>query len=331
MQPSPLISVIIPVYQVKDYLADCLNSLLGQCFDAFEMIAVDDGSTDGSAAVLADFAQQDARVSVLTQPNRGVAAARRAGLEAARGETVLFVDADDVLDAHYLQEMWQTYQTTSARLVVSPLVRFTQHPQRPQTLPDLFSAGCLAGAQRVRLFDDFSAAMALCGKLVARSAISQLPLPQARTGDDIVPSVFLLSLLDPVAPAPRAFYFYRVREGSQSRAGEGRFEGLLNGFCQARQLLKQHQTYASFAPGFEYVCRVVLTSFMEKYGLTPQEEKALAARRNELQVPLALFRKRNFRFRVRQVILQGCLKYNFSYAVVMRVLRRLAHRPQETL
>lgn len=93
-----LVSVIVPVFNAQTHLRHCLDSLLGQSHSELEVIAVDDGSTDGSANILQEFARKDARVRVLTQPNRGVSAARNVGLDEANGDYVSFVDADDWLE-----------------------------------------------------------------------------------------------------------------------------------------------------------------------------------------------------------------------------------------
>lgn len=313
------ISVIIPVYNVAAYLPACLESVAGQTFADLEIIAVNDGSTDDSAAVLAQWAEKCPSLRVLTQPNQGVAAARQHALRQACGGTVCFVDGDDFLDKHYLEELWRAYQQTGAKAVIARQVRWPKQNEEPPA--GFFRAGCLYGAERVRVFEDFSAAMALCGKLIARECLADIAFPSARTGDDILPSVAVLAACNPVAVAPRAIYFYRTRANSQSRTGAGRFEGLLNGFLQAKKLLQQQGIYRDFAPGFEYVCRVCLTSFMEKYGLTPPEEKALRAARTELQVPGALFKKRPWKFRFRQRIVDFCLRVGFSYAKCWRLLR----------
>lgn len=94
----PLISVIIPVYNTEQYLRKCLDSVCGQTYRNLEIICVNDGSTDGSQAILDEYAARDTRVKVLVQENAGQAAARNRALNAAQGEYVLFVDSDDWLD-----------------------------------------------------------------------------------------------------------------------------------------------------------------------------------------------------------------------------------------
>lgn len=94
----PFFSIIVPVHNVEGYLDEALESACGQTFANIEILCVDDGSTDGSAAILARWAARDGRIRLFSQANRGVSAARNVGLDAARGEVVMFLDGDDRLD-----------------------------------------------------------------------------------------------------------------------------------------------------------------------------------------------------------------------------------------
>ena len=100
---APDVSVIVPVHDSAAYLPTCLSSVLAQTYGNFELICVDDGSTDESPQLLAQAAAADARVHVLTQPARGVSAARNAGLDAARGAYIAFADADDAMEPRLLE------------------------------------------------------------------------------------------------------------------------------------------------------------------------------------------------------------------------------------
>ena len=95
----PKVSVIIPVYNVEKYLDECLDSILGQTLKDIEVLCVDDGSTDCSAKILADYAAKDARVRLFTTTHVGAFRAREVGVKAATGEFFYFMDADDLLDA----------------------------------------------------------------------------------------------------------------------------------------------------------------------------------------------------------------------------------------
>ena len=94
----PKISIIIPVYNVEKYLERCVNSVLAQTFADFECILIDDGSLDNCHVICDEFARKDERIKVIHQENRGVSAARNAGLDIAQGEWIGFVDSDDWCD-----------------------------------------------------------------------------------------------------------------------------------------------------------------------------------------------------------------------------------------
>lgn len=94
----PLVSVIIPVYNTKKYLAECLDSVCAQTYPQLEIIVVDDGSTDDSGVLLQEYSQKDHRIRVITQKNQGLSAARNRGLEFSSGEYVMFLDSDDWID-----------------------------------------------------------------------------------------------------------------------------------------------------------------------------------------------------------------------------------------
>ena len=102
---SPFFSIIIPVYNVAPYLHECLDSVLAQTFTDWEAICVDDGSTDDSSVIIDEYAAKDKRFFVLRQVNMGVVVARRTGLDASRGDWILFLDEDDWIDVNMLYDL----------------------------------------------------------------------------------------------------------------------------------------------------------------------------------------------------------------------------------
>lgn len=100
-----LFSVIIPVFNVEKYLRACLDSVLNQSFSDWEAVCVNDGSTDGSASILAEYAAKDDRFRGVEQPNGGLSAARNTGMKNATGEYVLFLDSDDWLETDALETL----------------------------------------------------------------------------------------------------------------------------------------------------------------------------------------------------------------------------------
>jgi glycosyltransferase involved in cell wall biosynthesis len=113
--PSPgLVSVIIPVKDTQRYLRTCLNSVLGQSHALLDVIAVDDGSRDGSLGILKEFAARDSRIRVLTQDNLGPGAARNIGVASAIGQWICFVDSDDYLHPRYVERLLKAAQECDA-------------------------------------------------------------------------------------------------------------------------------------------------------------------------------------------------------------------------
>lgn len=108
MEKKPYYSVIIPVYNVEDNIRRCIESVLSQSFIDFELILVDDGSSDGSGAICEEYAETDERVIVIHQKNQGVSSARNEGMKNARGEYIVFIDGDDFVDTDILEKLNQS-------------------------------------------------------------------------------------------------------------------------------------------------------------------------------------------------------------------------------
>lgn len=114
---APEISVIVPVYNSGKYLRECIDSILAQTFSDFELILIDDGSTDDSPAICDEYAARDHRIHVIHQPNSGVSAARNAGIEAAKGQWIMFVDSDDMIKPDMVQTLLDEAERTDADIV----------------------------------------------------------------------------------------------------------------------------------------------------------------------------------------------------------------------
>lgn len=123
MQATPLVSVIIPVYNVEEYLPRCMDSVIGQTYDNLEVILVDDGSTDGSGDICEEYAQKDIRVSVIHKENGGLVSARKAGVVLANGKYVIYVDSDDWIERNMCEEMVTLAEQHNADIVTSGCIR----------------------------------------------------------------------------------------------------------------------------------------------------------------------------------------------------------------
>jgi CDP-glycerol glycerophosphotransferase len=121
---APLISVVVPVYDVEAYLPEALDSVLAQTYPALEVVVVDDGSTDGSGAIADDYAARDPRVRVVHIENRGLGAARNEGLRHVRGELLAFADSDDVVPPDAYAVLHRQLRRTGADFVTGSVARW---------------------------------------------------------------------------------------------------------------------------------------------------------------------------------------------------------------
>jgi glycosyltransferase involved in cell wall biosynthesis len=115
----PLVSVIIPMYNVEKYIAQCINSIINQSYNNLEIILINDGSHDYSGDIANDFSKKDKRIKVVHTINRGVSEARNLGIETAKGEYIIFVDSDDFLAPEYVEYMLSIAEKTGANFVMS--------------------------------------------------------------------------------------------------------------------------------------------------------------------------------------------------------------------
>lgn len=115
------VSIIVPVYNKKEYLDSVLENIQQQEFDDFECILVDDGSTDGSQSICNSFSEKDDRFITIHQPNAGVSNARNTGLIKAKGKYITFIDADDTIDLDYLKKLVDDIEITNVDLVIASM------------------------------------------------------------------------------------------------------------------------------------------------------------------------------------------------------------------
>lgn len=119
-----LISIIVPVYKVEKYLCECIDSILAQTYENFELILVDDGSPDNSGKICDEYAEKDKRIKVIHKENGGLPSARNAGLDVASGDYVSFIDSDDIIEVDYLEKLYTSNSTEKSDISFCKFSRF---------------------------------------------------------------------------------------------------------------------------------------------------------------------------------------------------------------
>lgn len=216
------ISIIIPVYNTKKYLSRCIDSIIGQSYTEWELILIDDGSTDGSGEICEEYCRKDARIQVRHNPNRGPAASRNAGVALASGALIMFVDSDDWLGKDMLRIMYEQYQETDAGIICCIFKDIddagnVSHPQLfAETYIDCMNAEeCMYQMHHTRHLTGSP-----CTKLFRKALFDGIDFCSDVTiGEDYSMIVQLVQKAGRVRILSQELYFRYVRKGSISHGG----------------------------------------------------------------------------------------------------------------
>ena len=214
-----LISVIVPIYKVEDYLPKCVESIRNQTHSNLEIILVDDGSPDGCGAICDEFAKKDSRIRVIHKENGGLSDARNAGIEVAKGDYLAFVDSDDWLEPDAFEAMLALAEKYDAKMVCAG--RYNEDgatgtqskglcPEKEEFVP---------GKELVRrIFRWDHLDSAAWDKLYARELFQEIRYPVGRVVEDVPTTYHLVLLAGGAAMLPRPIYHYLCREQSITNA-----------------------------------------------------------------------------------------------------------------
>lgn len=220
---NQLISIIVPVYNVEEYLKQCLDSILDQTYRNWELILVNDGSTDSSGLICQEYAEKDARIRYYEKENGGLSDARNYGIEQAQGEYLTFVDSDDFLDASHLNVLYNAlvkndvdisianytnYQTSTATFY---LHTFGDYYEKIYTSEELIDD--LSFLERNDL--SFST---IWGSLYKKSVFSFLRFPKGVIGEDVALIYKMYTQVDKIVYVHKDTYIYRENDSGISKS-----------------------------------------------------------------------------------------------------------------
>lgn len=221
-----MISVIIPIYNIAEYLPACLDSLLKQDNDDFEVIMVNDGSNDSSENVCRKYEQKDSRFRLLNKPNGGVSSARNLGLQHAQGEWIVFVDGDDVVDKQYLtlpDELSDIDAIEKSYYIKS---------QDEVLLSNVIDIDSLidSNSKLLKYYSVYiqSNSATLCNKIIRSNIIGNQKFDETKSmGEDFLFFLSIISRINNYYRMKQGAYFYLRRDASASKTVEAdRIEGI---------------------------------------------------------------------------------------------------------
>lgn len=282
-------SVVIPAYNVKDYLEKCVASVLAQTCSDWEAILVDDGSTDGATGALCDrlAAEHPEQLRVIHQKNGGLGAARNAGLEAAWGDYVVFLDSDDYLAPTMLQTLSARVDATHCDIYTFGFFVDNGSGNCEIHLDDVPLSGVFTLAEYPRLL---LASPNAWNRIYRRSFFmeSGIRYPGRVWFEDIRTTMKLFALAQHIEAVPEAFYYYVVREGSITRnANAARNREILEAFDDLLAFYRQHGFYEIYQ---NELCRLAIDHIY----LAASVRVLMIDRKNPLLSEFAAYMRANF-------------------------------------
>lgn len=206
-----MVSVVVPVYNVEEYLEACVESILAQTYKEFELILIDDGSTDQSGAICDKYSNRP-NVQVVHQENRGLSAARNAGLQAARGEFICFVDSDDWVEACYLETLALLIKKYDADIAVCEFKVITEGKNSKKVRNGTEQVTEME--ESIKRLVEQQERCSACTKMFRKTLFKKNKFPEGRLYEDlfIMHRIFLEAKR--VAWSEKPLYNYRMRNGS---------------------------------------------------------------------------------------------------------------------
>lgn len=209
-----VISVIVPVYNVSSYLARCLNSIVSQTFTEYDVILIDDGSNDGSDKLCEQYAAQYANIHVIHQKNRGLSAARNAGIEWAHthsdSQYITFIDSDDWVHPQYLERLYSAIQTEKYGVAVGSFVKTSEEIEF-----SVEKASEICVVSPLEFYCDHVVNFIVAwGKLYRKSDFAALRFPEGKVHEDEFATWKVLFKYDRIAVIDTPLYAYFQREDS---------------------------------------------------------------------------------------------------------------------
>ncbi len=222
-QTLPVVSIIVPVYNVKSYVGECVESLCRQTYTNLEILLVDDGSTDGSGEVCDEYAGRDERIRVIHQANRGLSGARNMGLDDARGEYIAFVDSDDLVSTNYVETLYELLMKYEADIAACAYVKGTTEQLtdiREKVLSlDNVKEICMPSVKLLKQWHGKykQQETVAWNKLYCRDVWNgrkKIRFPEGRNHEDVLISHLVVQSVKTIVLTTEILYFYRIRKGS---------------------------------------------------------------------------------------------------------------------
>lgn len=215
---NSLISIVVPLYNVEQYLQKCVDSLINQTYKNLEIILVDDGSPDNCPKICDEYAKQDIRIKVIHKENGGLSDARNAGMKVARGEYISFIDSDDWIKSEMIEDMYNRMIEDNSDLVSSGVIWVDVDGTEIRTAT--VSENCVLNTEQAmkELINDGKLKQHVWNKLYKTDLIKNIPFDKGKYHEDVFWSYKVIGESKRISIEKNSYYFYVQR--SESIMGE---------------------------------------------------------------------------------------------------------------
>lgn len=234
-----MVSIIVPVYNIEKYIKKCVESILGQTYRNFEVLLVDDGSTDASKKYCEEFEKKDSRIRRIRKENGGLSSARNTGLDYARGDYIFFVDGDDYLEPGMLNSVMKEFEDRSVDAVIFGwYIEYGGHRKRGNYQ---YNEGYIAPEEGIKLLLDRKGCQSFAwNKVFRRQVWGTIKYPHGRFYEDIFTTWKLISRCDNISVLCAPLYVYVQRGDSIShKISMEKALDYYEGTLERRQALKE--------------------------------------------------------------------------------------------
>lgn len=273
-----MLSVIIPVYNVRAYLDECLCSVVNQSFRNMEIILIDDGSTDGSGDLCDKWVRKDKRIRVIHKNNGGLSSARNVGLEDSKGEYVTFVDSDDLIDNEMYDSMIRIFQQKKeVDIVCCAIEQFdnNNYQRKASFLKSCNQEFTAVGYLREVLKHKID--NAVWNKIYKRDIIDPVRFEEGKINEDILFNVAILNRVNKLFYIKQPFYKYRIRQGSITKQANPKMFDFINNAFKIKHFLQKEMKVPLLVEieGYIFYEMVNYIASIEKYNAADHYQKEI--------------------------------------------------------
>ena len=304
---TPLVSIIVPIYKVEEYLRQCIDTILSQSYTNIEVILVDDGSPDQCPSICDEYQQQDSRIKVIHKENGGLSDARNAGINIATGDWICFVDSDDYIHGNYIENLLNSVLENECEIGVCDYLEFKTNEDLQEMVHSDLNVKLEKNEALYRLLSlGGTKYIVAWNKIYKRDLFSDIRYPKGFLFEDELTTYKLIFKAKNIAVNSDKLYFYRQRANSiiASSKQKDRIHVLRKAYSEMTQLFSFNDMSKKI---IALLCYKIFYTFVNEYKIDKEIDKNayLQARKNVFLQLKYLTPNQIFRYFVWAIIL-GC-------------------------